>query len=91
MAKEKKVAVEFDEAIHGEDLRKKIKEASDHLLKISGYRTLIADLKNAAKDDLGVDTKTFNRLLALYHKDTRDQFEEENDKVVELYDSVFIK
>ncbi|AHJ86832.1 double-stranded DNA binding protein [Salmonella phage STP4-a] len=91
MAKEKKVAVEFDEAIHGEDLRKKIKEASDHLLKISGYRVLITDLKAAAKDDLGVDSKAFNQLLAMYHKDTREQFEEEKDKVVEIYDSIFTK
>ncbi|QQG32255.1 double-stranded DNA binding protein [Citrobacter phage CkP1] len=90
MAKEK-VKVEFDEAVHGEELRKKIKEASDHKLKISGYQVLIADLRTAAKEDLGVESKTFNQLLALYHKDTRDQFEEEKDKVVELYDSVFTK
>ncbi|AUE23148.1 transcriptional regulator [Citrobacter phage CF1 ERZ-2017] len=91
MAKEKKVAVEFDEAIHGEELRKKIKDASDNMLKISGYKVLIADLRNSAKDDLGVEGKVFNQLLAMYHKDTRDQFEEEKDKVVELYDSVFTK
>ena len=37
----KKEMVEFDEAIHGEDLAKFIKEASDHKLKISGYNELI--------------------------------------------------
>lgn len=36
--------VEFDEAIHGEDLAKFIKEASDHKLKISGYNELIKDI-----------------------------------------------
>lgn len=87
----KKEMVEFDEAIHGEDLAKFIKEASDHKLKISGYNELIKDIRIRAKDELGVDGKMFNRLLALYHKDNRDVFEAETEEVVELYDTVFSK
>lgn len=87
----KKEMVEFDEAIHGEDLAKFIKEASDHKLKISGYNELIKDIRIRAKDELGVDGKMFNRLLSLYHKDNRDVFEAETEEVVELYDTVFSK
>lgn len=87
----KKEAVEFNQDVHGEELAKLIKEASDNKLKISGYNELIKDIRTRAKEELGVDGKMFNRLLALYHKDARDQFEAENEEVVELYDTVFTK
>ena len=68
MAKEKKEPVEFDEAVHGADLKKLIVEAADHKLKISGFQVLIKDIRDRAKDELGVDGKMFNRLLTLYFK-----------------------
>lgn len=86
-----KNAVEFDEAIHGEELAKLIKEASDTKLKISGYNLAIKDIRDRAKEELGVEGKKFNKLLALYHKGTRDEFETETEETVELYDSVFKK
>lgn len=91
MAKEKKEAVEFDEAVHGADLKKLLVEAADHKLKISGFQVLIADIRTRAKDELGVDGKMFNRLLTLYFKSTRDEFEAETEEAIELYDSVFPK
>lgn len=90
MAKEKET-VEFDEAVHGETLRKLIKEASDNKLKSEGYLDLIKDIKTRAKKEIGVDGKMFNQLLSLYHKGTRERFESEKDEVVETYDSVFPK
>lgn len=89
MAKKEKVAVEFDEATHGEDLKKLIKEASDHLLQAESFRTKMKDARDTAKIELGVDGKVFNQLLKIYHKDTREVFESEKDEIVELYDSIF--
>ncbi len=88
MAKEK-IAVEFDEAVHGESLKKLIKEASDHLLQAESFRTKMKDARDTAKVELGVDGKIFNQLLKIYHKDSREIFETEKDEVVELYDSIF--
>lgn len=89
MAKKEKIAVEFDETVHGEELKKLIKEASDHLLQAESFRIKMADARDTAKVDLGVDGKMFNQLLKIYHKDTREVFESEKDEVVELYDSIF--
>lgn len=91
MAKEKKEPVEFDEAVHGADLKKLIVEAADHKLKISGFQVLIKDIRERAKDELGVDGKMFNRLLTLYFKSARDEFEAETEEAIELYDTVFPK
>lgn len=91
MAKKEKEAVVFDEAIHGAELKKLIVDAADNKLKISGFQTLISDTRTKAKDDLGVDGKMFNRLLNLYFKSTRDEFEAETEEAIELYDSVFPK
>lgn len=89
MAKTEKVAVEFDEALHGDQLKKLIKDASDNLCQAESFKTLVKDARDSAKADLGVDSKMFNKLLSLYHKDTREVFESESDAVVEIYDSIF--
>lgn len=88
MAKEK-IAVEFDETVHADDLKKLIKEASDHLLQAESFRTKMKDARDTAKVELGVDGKLFNQLLKIYHKDAREVYEAEKDEVVELYDSIF--
>ncbi|ARW57671.1 dsDNA binding protein [Kosakonia phage Kc304] len=85
--KEKKV--EFDEAVHGADLAKMVKEASDIRLKMEAYGDQIKEIKTRAKKELGVDGKLFNQVFALHHKGTRDRFESEKEEVVELYDSIF--
>lgn len=89
MAKEQKVKVEFDKETHGNTLAGYIKSASDAKLKMEGYADEIKDLKDKAKTELGVDGKMFNQLFSLYHKGTRERFEDEKTEVVELYDSVF--
>lgn len=89
MAKKEKVAVEFDEAVHGDALKKLIKDASDLLLQAESFQIKVKDARDEAKSELGVDGKLFNQLLRIYHKDTREVFESEKDEVVELYDSIF--
>lgn len=87
--KSKKVKVEFCPDTHGEELAKLVKSASDAKLKAEGYMGEVAELRTKAKDELGVTTKNFNQLFALYHKGTRERFEDEKTEVVELYDAVF--
>ncbi|QOI66458.1 double-stranded DNA binding protein [Erwinia phage FBB1] len=91
MAKKEKVAVEFNEAVHGEQLKRLIKDASDNLLQAESYRLKVKETRESAKEELGVDGKVFNKLVALYHKDTRDTFETESEEIVEIYDSIFPK
>lgn len=86
MSKEK---VEFDKNVHGNTLKTLIEEASDDLLTIEGYRDHIKELRDRAKEELGVEGKMFNNLLRIHHKRARESFESEKDEVVELYDACF--
>lgn len=87
--KEEKLKVEFDKHVHGGTLKNLVEEASDHLLTIEGFQDLIKDIKTRAKDEIGVDSKMFNKLLRIRHKEIRESFETENEEVIELYDTVF--
>lgn len=88
MAKEK-VKIEFNQEEHGNTLAQLIKSASDTKLKMEAYGDEIKDIKDRAKTELGVDGKMFNQLFSLYHKGTRERFEDEKTEVVELYDTIF--
>lgn len=84
----KKEKVEFNADTHGEEFAKLIKDSSDQLIKADGFKQLVKDNKDKAKE-LGIDGKTFNKQLSLYHKGIRERFEDENTEAVELYDSLF--
>lgn len=86
---EKKTKVEFDEAVHGNTLAQLIKEASDQKTIQEAYGDKIKDIKQRAKEELGVDGKMWTTLFNMYHKQSREKFEEERDEAVELYDRVF--
>lgn len=88
MAKEK---VEFNAAIHGEQLAHCIKQCSDHRAIIEGANEAIRELRKAAHENLGVDGKTFGKMLNMYHKDQREKFENESEEVLEKYDAIFTK
>ncbi|QQK88189.1 double-stranded DNA binding protein [Providencia phage PSTRCR_127] len=81
--------VEFDEAVHGEDLARMIKDASDQKTIMESYADKIKDIRNEAKEKLGVDGKKWNQVFRLYHSRTRERFEAEKDEALELYDSLF--
>ncbi|QFR56190.1 late transcription dsDNA binding protein [Serratia phage Muldoon] len=89
MAKEKKVKVEFDADIHGETVAKAIKEFSDQLIIIDGYKDNLKAIRDKCIEETGIDGKHFNRLMKLRHDSIRDRFEAENTEVVELYDKIF--
>lgn len=85
----KQAKVEFNESVHGEDLAKFIKEASDQKTMMESYAEKINEIKSEAKEKLGVDGKQWSQVFAMYHKKTRERFEAEKDEAVELYDSIF--
>lgn len=91
MAKVKKQAVEFNASIHGEMLNHLIRQASDHKAIAESATEAIGELKRQAKDELGVDSKMFGNLFKMYHKDQREEFEDQNEEVIAVYDSVFTK
>lgn len=74
------------------DLAKKvnelIKEASNVRTEIDIKQGSFKDIKTKAKTDYGIDGKTFGKLFKLYHEQARDQFEEENNDLVRLYDLI---
>lgn len=81
--------VVFDEATHGEKLAAMIKDASDQKTIMESYADKIKDIKNAAKEELGVDGKKWSQVFRLYHSQTRERFEAEIDEAMELYDTIF--
>lgn len=81
--------VVFDESVHGQTLAQLIKEASDQKTIQEAYGDKIKEIKKRAKEELGVDGKMWGILFKLYHQQQREQFEEERDEAVELYDRVF--
>lgn len=85
----KDTKVEFDEAVHGEELARMIKDASDQKTIMESYGDKIKDIRNEAKEKLGVDGKKWNQVFRLYHSRTRERFEAEKDEALELYDTLF--
>lgn len=81
--------VVFNESTHGNTLAQLIKEASDQKTIQEAYGDKIKEIKKRAKEELGVDGKMWGILFKLYHQQQREQFEEERDEAVELYDRVF--
>lgn len=84
-----KTKVEYNAAIHGDQLKHCIKQCSDHRAIIEGANEAIREIRKNAQDELGIDGKTFNQVLRMYHKNEREKFENENDDVLEAYDAIF--
>lgn len=84
----KKESVTFNPSTHGKRLEGLLKEASNAKFQIESLNTIIKDQRDAAKD-IGIPAKHFNQLLKIYHKDQRDDFEDTNMEILDVYDSVF--
>lgn len=57
--------------------------------KIELYKGSLKDIKERAKDELGIKPKLFNQILNMRFKRNRDLVEEENEELIELYDSIY--
>ena len=88
MAKEK---VEFNPSVHAEQLHHIIKQCSDHRAIIESANEAIRELRKAAQDELGYPGGKFNKMLNMFHKDQREEFENASEEVFEDYDAVFTK
>lgn len=87
----KKEQVEFNEAVHGQRLRELISQSSGLKFQVESANDAIKDLRNLAKDELGLAPKMFNKILSIHHKGERAKVESENDEVLGVYDAVFNK
>lgn len=87
----KKEQIEFNEAVHGARLRELIGQASGLKFQVESANDAIKDLRNVAKDELGLTPKMFNKVLSIHHKGERDKVEAENEEVIGVYDAVFNK
>lgn len=65
-----------------------IKEASNVKTQVEIHQGTLKDIKSKAKTDYGIDGKTFNKLFTLYHNQARNEFEEQNNELVQLYDVI---
>ena len=65
-----------------------IKEASNVKTQVEIFNGTFKDIKSKAKNDFGIDGKTFGKLFKLYHEQARTAFEEENNELIELYDMI---
>ncbi|QDH49149.1 transcriptional regulator [Pantoea phage Phynn] len=65
-----------------------VKEASNVKTMIETQQGHLKDIKARAKSEYGIDGKTFGKLFGLYHNQAREQFEEENQDILEQYDLI---
>lgn len=65
-----------------------IKDTSNITTMLEGEKAKLKDNKDRAKKEFGIDGKTFNKLFKLYHNQAREQFEEENTELLEIYDVI---
>jgi len=65
-----------------------IKDTSNITTMLEGEKAKLKDNKARAKKEFGIDGKTFGKLFKLYHLQAREQFEEENTELLEMYDVI---
>ncbi|QFR55916.1 dsDNA binding protein late transcription [Yersinia phage JC221] len=65
-----------------------IKDTSNITTMLEGEKAKIKDNKARAKTEFGIDGKMFGKLFKLYHNQAREQYEEENNELIEMYDVI---
>lgn len=70
-------------------LKNLIIEASNCKVRIEAEKDAIKDIKERAKDELGVSTSDFNSLVDAYHKQNLIEKVEKARIVEDLYEAVF--
>jgi len=82
---------EFDPVHDSEALEGYIKEALLVKNAIALENEKLKDIKDSAKEALGIKPKLFNQLLNMRFKLNRDEVETESEELLEMYDKVFPK
>lgn len=79
----------YDPIQDAKDLVPYIEEALVVREKIDLLREQLKDIKTAAKDALGIKPKPFNQVLSIRHARNRHVVEEQNQEILDIYDSAF--
>ncbi|MGL5581644.1 MAG: hypothetical protein ACRDCE_11865 [Cetobacterium sp.] len=72
-------------------LEERIASAIETHREMDLYRGTMRDIKKDVKDELSIPVKQFNALVKMRMQGTRDEFEEENEEMLELYDRIYAK
>lgn len=88
MARTKKEKVEFNVAEHGEQLKTMIEESVTIKTKIQLYQDSIKDIRDRAKEELGLSPKQFNALLKLSFNQNKEDVQAEFDELLNLYEQI---
>lgn len=83
------------ETISTENDRKEVinavKEAAASLLRIEAERDLIKDIAARMKEEFEIKPTDFNKVVKMFHKQSKHEEQEKHDKVIGLYDQLFSK
>jgi hypothetical protein len=82
---------EFNPATDGADLQKFIDEGMIAKEQIELLNGSLADIRTAAKENLGIKPALFNKILNMHFKRNRDEVENDNEELLEIYDQTFAK
>lgn len=82
---------EFDPQRDGQKLAGMIEEALVAKSNVELYNGAIKDIRNRAKEELGLKPAQFTKLLNIHFKRNRDEVENENEELMDLYDKAFFK
>lgn len=63
-------------------------ESSNLKTKMELDQGSLKDMKARAKTEFGVSGKDFGTLLNLYHNQARDEFEENKNEIINVYDTI---
>lgn len=71
------------------EIENSIKEAAASLLRIDSERDLIKDIAAKLKEEFEIAPGDFNKVVRMYHKQSRQEEKAKHSKVMDLYAKVF--
>lgn len=80
---------EFNPSVDGPELVPFLDEAMIALADVNLAKGKLNDIKQAAKEKLGIKPGVFGKILMMRDKRNRDEVEEQNEEILEIYDTVF--
>jgi len=69
-------------------IRQAVSEASDILTMIDGQRDTLKENKKHAKDELGVPTKIYNKMVRAFHKQKYSEIVADNEAFELFYGNI---
>lgn len=64
-----------------------IDEAVNSKVRIAAENDLLKEIRNRAKEELGIKTKVFNQIVKIVMERSADEYEEETETVLHLAES----